>query len=203
MLYFGWSRSVLRFQTPPYPPMKPLGIVPCTLITVSITFTFMFLCFFTSLIIIIIIHFIIIWFTALLSASYDPLPALYRRPNVREGRVCSTFRFLLSVLEDIFLLNWYHSYNDTETRASNYYYYYYYTHLWVFSTSVRLMVFHRSLSDSKSTQVYRTLLSILAVLNNGLVLMVYTCPLISNSSSPCTNPGPEWLHLTGSYLWVK
>ena len=37
------------------------------------------------------------------------------------------------------------------------------------------MVFHWSLSDSKSPQVSRTLLSILAVLNNVVVWMVSTC----------------------------
>ena len=37
-------------------------------------------------------------------------------------------------------------------------------------------------------QVSRTLLSILAVLNNVVVWMVSTCPLISKSSSPFNNP---------------
>ena len=45
------------------------------------------------------------------------------------------------------------------------------------------MVFNWSLSDSKSPQVYRTLLSILAV-----VWMVSIYPPISNSSSPFTKP---------------
>ena len=49
------------------------------------------------------------------------------------------------------------------------------------------MVFHWSLSDSKSPQVSRTLLSILADLNNVVVWMVSTRPVISKSSSPCTN----------------
>ena len=43
--------------------------------------------------------------------------------------------------------------------------------------------FHWSLSDSKSPQVSKTLLSILADLNNTVVWMVSTRPLISNSSS--------------------
>ena len=43
----------------------------------------------------------------------------------------------------------------------------------------QLMVFHWSLSDSKSPQVSRTLLSILAVLNNVVFWMVSTCPLTS------------------------
>ena len=44
------------------------------------------------------------------------------------------------------------------------------------------------LSDSKSPQVSRTLLNIQADLNNFVVSMVSICPLISKSSSPCTNP---------------
>ena len=64
------------------------------------------------------------------------------------------------------------------------------------------MVFHWSLSDSKSPQVSRTLLSILAespqvsrtllsilaVLNNAVVWMVSTRPPTSKSSSPFSNP---------------
>ena len=50
------------------------------------------------------------------------------------------------------------------------------------------MIFHWSLSDSKSNQVSRTLLGILADLNNAVIWMVSTRPLISKSSSPCTNP---------------
>ena len=49
------------------------------------------------------------------------------------------------------------------------------------------MVFHWSFSDSKSPQVYMTLLSILADLNNAVVWMVSTRPLISKSFSPWTN----------------
>ena len=50
------------------------------------------------------------------------------------------------------------------------------------------MVFHWSLSDSKSPQVSRTLLGILAVLNNVVVWMVSTRPPTSKSSSPFSNP---------------
>ena len=49
------------------------------------------------------------------------------------------------------------------------------------------MVFHWSLSDSKSPQVSGTLLSILAVLNNAVVWMVSTRPPTSKSSSPFSN----------------
>ena len=54
----------------------------------------------------------------------------------------------------------------------------------VFPHQQTLMDFHWSLSDSKSPQVSRTLLSILAVLNNALVWMVSSRPPISKSSSP-------------------
>ena len=50
------------------------------------------------------------------------------------------------------------------------------------------MVFHESLSDSKSPQVSRTLLSILAVLNNVVAWMVPTRPPTSKSSSSFNNP---------------
>ena len=49
------------------------------------------------------------------------------------------------------------------------------------------MVFHWGLSESKSSQVSRIFLAILADLNNIVVLRVSICPLISMSSSPLTN----------------
>ena len=50
------------------------------------------------------------------------------------------------------------------------------------------MVFHWSLSDCKFPQVFRTLLSNLAVLNNVVVWMVSTRLPISKSSIPLSNP---------------
>ena len=50
------------------------------------------------------------------------------------------------------------------------------------------MVFHWSLSDSKSPQVSRTLLSILAVLNNVVLWLVSIRPPTSKSSSSFNNP---------------
>ena len=50
------------------------------------------------------------------------------------------------------------------------------------------MVFPWRLSDSKSPQVSRTLLSILAVFNNAAVWMVSTRPPTSKSSCPFNNP---------------
>ena len=50
------------------------------------------------------------------------------------------------------------------------------------------MFFHGSLSDSKSLQVSRTLLSILADLSNAVVWMVSTGPVIFKPSGSCTSP---------------
>ena len=50
------------------------------------------------------------------------------------------------------------------------------------------MVFHWSLSESKSPQVSGTLLSILSVLNNVVIWMVNNRPIISMSSSPFNDP---------------
>ena len=50
------------------------------------------------------------------------------------------------------------------------------------------MVFHWILSDSKTQQVSRTLLSILSVLIIAVVWMVSTRPPASKSSSPFDNP---------------
>ena len=50
------------------------------------------------------------------------------------------------------------------------------------------MLFHWSLRDSKSPQVSRTFLSILAVLKKVVVGMVSTRPPTSKSSSPFNNP---------------
>ena len=56
-----------------------------------------------------------------------------------------------------------------------------------FFTSVLDDGFHWSLSDSHSLQVSRTLLSILAVLNNIVVWMVFAHPPTAKSSSPFNN----------------
>ena len=50
------------------------------------------------------------------------------------------------------------------------------------------MIFHLILSDRKSHQVSRTLLSILTVLNNAVLWMVSTRLPTSESSSPFNNP---------------
>ena len=58
-----------------------------------------------------------------------------------------------------------------------------FTHFGVFHSRVS-----RSLSDNKSPQVSKTLLSILVDLSNAVFWKVSTLPLISKSSSHCTNP---------------
>ena len=57
-----------------------------------------------------------------------------------------------------------------------------------FFTSAIADGFHWSLSESKSLQVSRTLLGILAVLNNAVVWMISTSPPTSRSSGPFYNP---------------
>ena len=56
-----------------------------------------------------------------------------------------------------------------------------------FSLQRYLMVFHWSLSDNKSPRVSWTHLSILTDLNDAVVWTVSTCPVMSKSSSLCTN----------------
>ena len=51
-----------------------------------------------------------------------------------------------------------------------------------------MIVFYWSPSDSKSSQVSRTLLSIMAVLINAVIWIVSTRPRISKSSCPFNNP---------------
>ena len=57
-----------------------------------------------------------------------------------------------------------------------------------FSYQHKLMVSHWCLRDNKSPKVSQTLLSILVNLGNAIVWMVSTHPLISMTSSSCTDP---------------
>ena len=61
------------------------------------------------------------------------------------------------------------------------------------------MVFHWSLSDSKSPRVSRFLLSFLADLNNAVVWMITTRPLLSMSSIPFINPSMTYQET--NYTW--
>ena len=69
------------------------------------------------------------------------------------------------------------------------------------------MVSRWSLSDIKSPQTSRTLLSILADLNNAIPWTVSTHPLISKSSSLCISPlvnvtkGPITIGITDTFIF--
>ena len=65
---------------------------------------------------------------------------------------------------------------------------YYYLFLESFSHQCYLVISYWSLSDSKSPQFSKTLLSILADLNNAAVWTVSTRSVISKSYIPCTYP---------------
>ena len=66
--------------------------------------------------------------------------------------------------------------------------YYYLTPLEFFTSVLANGFFHWSLSDSKSSQVSRTRLRILAVLSNAVIWIVSTRPPTSKSSRPFNNP---------------
>ena len=78
------------------------------------------------------------------------------------------------------------AYYKVRSSGQDYYNYHYYS--LEFSHQRKLMVFYRRLSDSKSPQVFRTILSILAIFNNAVVWMVSTWPPTSKSSRPFNNP---------------
>ena len=69
---------------------------------------------------------------------------------------------------------------------SEYYFLLLYFSLQIFTAAIADGFFYWSLSDSKSPHISRTLLSILADLNNKVVRIVSVRPLISNSFRPLT-----------------
>ena len=80
-------------------------------------------------------------------------------------------------------------YNPYAISPFSYYcYYYYYSLIRAFHISDSRWFFTEVWVTGKSPQVSRTLLSILAVLNNAVVWMVSTRPPTSKSSSPFSNP---------------
>ena len=66
--------------------------------------------------------------------------------------------------------------------------FFFFTYSLEFSHQRKLIVFHWILSDSKSPQISRTLLGILAVFNNAVVWMLSTRSPTSKSSRPFNNP---------------
>ena len=83
----------------------------------------------------------------------------------------------------IILISVSNNYNNHNNNSDNYS-----CSLGVFSHQRLLKVFQWSLSDNKSPQISRTLLSILADLNNAVVQIVLNRSPISNSSSPLSKP---------------
>ena len=129
------------------PCTKLLMTVPGAPITIGITVTFIFHSFFSSLARSWYLSFFSHYFSFILWSA---------------GTAKSTVRQLLFFFVD------YH-YVWSFSRDYYYYYYYYYTHLSAFFHQRKRMVFHWSVSDSKSPQVSKTLLRILANLNNAVV----------------------------------
>ena len=78
----------------------------------------------------------------------------------------------------------FHSFFSSQERSKNYSFYLFES----FSHQLQLMVSPWSSSGSDFPLVSRTLLSILADLNNAVAWIVSSHPHISKSSSPCTNP---------------
>ena len=76
-----------------------------------------------------------------------------------------------------------------------------------FSHQRLLMAFYWGVSDRKSTQISRILLSNQANLNNAVLWIVFPRLLISKSSSPCTNPlvavssTPSTISITITFLF--
>ena len=73
-------------------------------------------------------------------------------------------------------------------RNYYYYYYYYYYYFLFFFTPALADGFPLQFEWQEIPYITRTLLSILTDLNNAIVWMAYTCPLISKSSWPNTKP---------------
>ena len=149
-----------------------LSTVPRAPTTIGITVTFMIHNFFELSVKVQI-------FVAFFAFFYFSLCGSLERQNPLDGRLFSSYyltvdRVFWSGVSDPFL-----SQIPRELLLLLFF-----TTLKVFHTDD----FHRGLNDSKSPQVSRTLLSILVNLNSAVVWMVSTHVLISDSSTPFTNP---------------
>ncbi len=101
----------------------------------------------------------------------------------------SFFQFSRKVKVLIFLFGFCQFYSVVcRDSKVDYFASYYYYYIYSFSHQRLLMIFHLSLGDSKSPQVSRTLLSILADLSNAVVWMVSGCSPISNCFILLTKP---------------
>ena len=111
---------------------------------------------------------------SLSSSHQGPKPEIYKPVRIRNERI----RFYKYVYHYYY---WYHQiYNSIIVVVVVV------VVPWEFSTSI-LNYFQRILSDSKSSLVFGTLLSILAGLNNVVGVMVPTCPPTYEFTSPFNN----------------
>ena len=161
---------------------NPLVTVPKAPITVGIIVTFMFHSFFNSLA-----------RTKYLSFFSHSFCFTMWSAGTAKSTILQVLFFLLIIIRSgrlaeirwsVCMLKSYWSLCVSFSR----YYYYYYHHYWlrVFHISVWRRFFHWSMRDSNFSQVFRTLLSILADLVNAVVWMVLPRPPIANSSMPLT-----------------
>ena len=135
-------------------------------------------------------HFYLIYFCFLESASNNPK---YFSPNVL---MISWYDTSIPLIVSIFLLfiisveyfQWQIHFRYPGyiffLFVSGYYNYYCFAHSNVFNINFSWCFFQSRLSNIKSPQVSWTLLSILVDLNNAVVWMISTHPLISKSPNP-------------------
>ena len=172
----------LPIYNSPSPLIKPLGIVPSEQITIGITVTLMFHCFFSSLARSRYLSFFVFFYFH--SVVHRDGKVHYSADSLFISTI-PRFDFLTGILWSVCIL-----------KSQTILHYYHFTFLRIFHTSVSWCFFYRSLSDGKFPQVSRTLLTILAYLNNDVVWMLSTCPPISKSFSPFTKSG-QFLFVIG------
>ena len=183
---------------------NPLVTVPKTLITIGIIVTFMFDSFFNSLAKSTYLSFFSHYFCFILWSA-----------ETAKSTILQILLFLLIIIRSGLLAKMRWSVCMSKSQRSLlllllllFFFLLLLLPFASFSHQRKLIVFHWSVSDSKSPQISRTLLSILADLYNVLVWMVSIRPLISNSSSPHFQSlwGPfleHRLQLVSSSLWCS
>ena len=114
-----------------------------------------------------------VWLIQIIRTKKNQLRRKFSPANLNgcTGRIVRSFLFFF------FFCHW--------VNINHYYYYYYY---YLLFERFYQMVFHWSLSDSKSPQVSRTRLSILAVLSDAVIWIVSTRLPTSKYSRPFNNP---------------
>ena len=123
-------------------------------------------------------------YVVLTVSTRPPILTLPVRYQISSDRSESRITFCIAVT---FRILWYGEVLVSLFVIFDYYLLYLlFTH-YSFSHQRLLMVFYWSLSDNKSPQISRILLSILAVLNSAVVWMLSTRQTTSKSSSPLSN----------------